>query len=140
MAQGKEAWNSWAEQMLAQKSPFPHGEAGRAWAERARADFGGVNFTENCDFAGFVFPGEAEFWPALKKGADGTSPIPTYFHKRASFNGAKFLGRAWFAGAVFKDEASFPEGRICRLGEVQGRDLWQQCLVRSREFRRGTVR
>lgn len=75
VAQGKEAWNSWANQMLAEKSMIHktsgQAEAGRAWADRARADFGGVNFNEDCDFACFVFPGEAEFWPALKKARTG---------------------------------------------------------------------
>jgi uncharacterized protein YjbI with pentapeptide repeats len=124
MAQGKEAWNSWARQMLAEKSPIL---ADKAWADRARADFGGVNFNEDCDFAGLVFPGQAEFWPALKK-AGRDSRVPTCFHKRVSFDGAKFLGMAWFAGAVFKDEASFREAEFAGwaqfTGAIFGGNVW----------------
>jgi hypothetical protein len=64
MAQGKEAWNNWATRMLAEKSPIG---TDKAWADRARADFRGVNFNEDCIFAGFVFPSQVVVLAGFKK-------------------------------------------------------------------------
>ena len=87
-------------------------EAEKAWAAQARADFAGVSFSEDCDFAGFVFPGKAEFWPLYKKVEGRNSLTPTCFEKRAIFDGAKFLGPAWFLGAIFRDQASFRDAEF----------------------------
>ena len=117
LALGRDAWNDWAEEMMAQKASLlraqgqaehdSSSEAEKAWAAQARADFTGVHFSEDCNFAGFVFPGRVEFWPLYKKIDGRNSLTPTCFEKRAIFDGAKFLGPAWFLGAIFKDQASF---------------------------------
>ncbi len=86
-ANGRDAWNAWAEQMLDARAALEAdgtwvedpterewNEATRAWHTAAAADFTKYTFQEPADFSGFVFPG------------------------RAGFGGASFSGDARFVG------------------------------------------
>jgi len=119
LAQGREAWNSWASQMLAQKKGLrqtssqaehaPPSEAEMAWTDRARADFRGHPFGEKCSFAGFLFPGEADFDPLAQENGGEATRIPTRFEKDVTFDGAEFLMGARLGRTIFEDQASFRE-------------------------------
>ncbi|MFO1145798.1 MAG: pentapeptide repeat-containing protein [Rhodospirillales bacterium] len=110
--QGKDAWNAWAQQMLAHRAEMeqdgtwaarqghfvdedvPENKATAVWMRAAVADFAGQVFDDSADFSGFLFAGSALFYGAR-------------FKKYASFNGATFSGNAWFPGAVFSGYVSF---------------------------------
>ncbi len=86
--QGIEAWNDWAEGMLAERKKLeeagawgaekdflgglrPKTEATINWFEAARADFSGDIFHADAEFSFFVFPGDAWFKPVEVKGEGG---------------------------------------------------------------------
>ncbi len=86
-ANGRDAWNAWAERMLDARAALEAdgnwvegrsepelNAATRAWHAAAAADFSKCTFQEPADFSGFVFPG------------------------RAGFGGASFSGDARFVG------------------------------------------
>ncbi|MFO1119040.1 MAG: hypothetical protein U1E38_02550 [Rhodospirillales bacterium] len=93
--QGKDAWNAWAQQMLAHRAEMeqdgtwaarqghfvgedvPENKATAVWMRAAVADFAGQVFDDSADFSGFLFAGSALFYGAR-------------FKKYASFNGATF--------------------------------------------------
>jgi uncharacterized protein YjbI with pentapeptide repeats len=119
-AQGKEAWNEWAERMLAERRALeekgewsesvPRNDATKAWFDAARADFTGHSFTEEADFSGFGFPGEAGFGRANGKDEAGKDIlVSTRFEKDAWFREATFSGEAQFDEAMFSRDAFFPE-------------------------------
>lgn len=121
-AQGKEAWNAWAERMLAERKAleekgewreFDREGASQAWRDAARADFRGHKFAEPANFSGYVFPDEANFGPVKGKDATGKSVhISVRFEMPAFFGGAIFSGFASFGGAIFADTAYFTESRF----------------------------
>lgn len=128
-AQGKQAWNEWAEEMRAKRKALeekgewseahPRNDATRAWFDAARADFTGHSFVEKAAFGRFVFPGEADFRPAEWKDGWGKDiRVPTRFEddawfgeatfsEEAQFSGATFSGQAWFGNAMFSGHAKF---------------------------------
>jgi hypothetical protein len=79
---GVDAWNTWAEEEL--KKPEE---------ERARVILSGQEIDVS-DFAGFVFPGNADFRSAT-------------FSGNAAFQGATFSGDADFERATFSGDAEF---------------------------------
>ena len=121
-AQGRYAWNAWADGMLAQKAEMEKGgtwqmEMGEnpinaettAWQEAAVADFSNRDnphtFAEPTDFSEFKFPRNAWF--------DGAT-----FTGKAWFAGATFTGTAWFGGATFTGTAGFGDATF--TGEARG--------------------
>lgn len=91
-AQGKDAWNAWANAMLAEKKRL---EESGEWAEkkeecekRATVDFEEHEFKENIEFFGFIFPGHSVFDKAK-------------FHKHAWFKHCVFYGKAQFGETNF---------------------------------------
>ena len=115
-AQGRYAWNAWADGMLAQKAEMEKGgtwqmEMGEnpinaettAWQEAAVADFSNRDnphtFAEPTDFWKFKFPGTARFGGATFTGDAGFDGAT--FTGEAVFNGATFTGDAVFRGATF---------------------------------------
>ena len=61
-ASGYRAWNAWAAAMRAIRQQINEDlEDLILWRDLATADFAGVDFQENCDFTGFVFPGPTDF-------------------------------------------------------------------------------
>ena len=144
-AQGREAWNAWADAMLAarkrledagawqaEKNPFgglePQNDATRAWMDTARADFSSAarphTFEEAVHLRGFVFPGDAWFGGATFSGDarfdEATFSGDAWFDK-ATFSGlawfdkATFSGLAWFDKATFSGDARFDEATFSGL-------------------------
>ena len=108
-AQGREAWNAWADKMQAERKalesagawtgdrdPFEWNDATRHWHTAAATDFSKHGFGDNADFSAFIFPGEAGFGGAN-------------FNREAVFNGASFSGDAVFGGASFSGDVGFTE-------------------------------
>jgi uncharacterized protein YjbI with pentapeptide repeats len=89
--QGKEAWNAWAEDILARR---PELEKADEWDDKSRVYFQDHHFGDLVDFGEFVFPGYAGFGGAT-------------FSDDAGFDGAIFSGNVGFAGATFSGEATF---------------------------------
>ena len=78
--QGSDAWNAWAEKMLADRTAL---EAAGAWKNASKAYFEEHSFDTEADFRGFIFPGDA------------------------GFGGGTFRGTAWFGLSVFNCSADF---------------------------------
>lgn len=106
-AQGKDAWNAWAAEMLEKRkaleasgewtpggTEFDWNDATRTWHAAAKTEFSEHQFKEMVDFSGFVFPGVAWF--------DGAT-----FSDRARFYGTTFLGHARFQEATFSSYSEF---------------------------------
>ena len=110
-AQGHEAWNAWAKEMLARRSQMEgagqwseDNAAAKAWIAAAKAEFSKHNFTSNVNFTGFVFPGAAQFGKAV-------------FSGDARFDEATFSGEALFDNATFSDDARFNRAMFsCAVG------------------------
>ena len=116
--QGRAAWNTWAEERLAERrklkeagrwleisNPYKQNDAMRAWREAATADFSGHEFEDVADFSGFVFPGPALFSEAAFSGYAGFSEAT--FSGDAEFREAAFSGSAGFHKAAFSGDAGF---------------------------------
>ena len=129
-AQGQEAWNAWAEQMLAERQAYEETGAWNAsepetawvhhWISEARADFTGHRFTEVASFSGFFFPGEADFRPTEGKGETGSDiMVPTCFEASSLFESARFCGNALFDEATFSRNANFSEATFSKLASFK---------------------
>jgi len=98
-AQGKEAWNDWAKDMLDKRDGSPE------WENAAKANFGSHEFDQEADFSEFKFPSDVYFTKA-------------HFKRSAHFDEAEFEGRALFDRSVFEGErvgfeyATFKNGII----------------------------
>lgn len=120
--QGVDAWNSWAEEMLAQReslietgkwmseavSPEETSAWERVveldvigsnrptqdWLEAAKTDFCSHVFHRGTDFTNFKFPSVADF-------------RSTVFKDRVLFEKARFMGHTRFDGASFKSDVQF---------------------------------
>lgn len=130
-AQGKAAWNAWAEDMLIQRQALQDtgtwspGEDPGAWTDETRdwraaatANFAGHEFDADADFNGCVFPGEASFRDATFAGDaefNGAS-----FAGRAGFDGARFAGDAGFGGASFAGNAGFDDASFAGTAYFNG--------------------
>jgi len=112
--QGRDVWNTWAEEMLAKRKKFaengiwPEGgnigvgtSATNAWSEEASADFSGQEFNDiNTGFADFVFPWIADFRNAR-------------FNNQIDFRNAEFNSLTHFENATFKSDANFQNAEFC---------------------------
>jgi uncharacterized protein YjbI with pentapeptide repeats len=124
---GREAWNAWAEKMLAQQDALradSHSvSSADTWDSSSKVDFSFCEFatgepapkqglapqSENsklvgADFSGFIFPGVAHWNNAVF--ADHPDFTGAIFHGSASFHNASFPDRAWFRGTLFRGEVS----------------------------------
>lgn len=126
-AQGRDAWNEWAGEMLRQRQAladsgvWPMGESApdvdevMKWRVAAKADFSGHGFDDETDFSGFVFPGPAEFQGAkferVAKFDEATfeddAGFDAIFESDAWFYSTMFKLEAWFNDATFKSNAWF---------------------------------
>ena len=122
LAQGRDAWNAWAEKMLAERRAMEAEgrweESEAEWHAAAKADFSGHEFETSVHFDKLVFPSDAGFGEATFKGdawfSQATFTGDAWF-SRATFTGnarfskARFAGYAWFGETVFTGDAWFGE-------------------------------
>lgn len=114
-AEGKEAWNRWADAMSAlgeeakaagvleartfvEVAGREKNSATRSYRALATADFEQHTFPPGDDFKDYVFPDAAGFGAATFPERDATD----YDGRTFSFKGAKFRGPAWFGKAKFQ--------------------------------------
>lgn len=93
---GKEIWNSWATNEIAQS------EAEKR--KPAAVDFSGHTFTERVDFSGYIFPGDANFSEVTFAGQK--------YAGRATFNDCAFFGDVTFFEATFSGFAEFIKAKF----------------------------
>lgn len=128
--QGKDAWNKWAQGMLAEKKRmektgewFEEGysinssiEKTANWLKAAQADLANYTFDQEVDFSGFIFPCDAIFTKTLfKKSAKFISTTfykdvrfsMVVFKRDVEFTNACFHEISWFIGTRFEKMAIF---------------------------------
>jgi hypothetical protein len=129
-AKGRDAWNTWAAEMIAERKALEAAgqwtagrqesewnDATRAWHAAAGADFEGLQFDEPVDFSDFVFPGGAGFGEATFSG-DAWFREAT-FSGDAGFRKATFSGGAGFREATFSGDAEFREATFSGIAEFR---------------------
>ena len=113
--QGREAWNNWAEERLAERKEIETGQLSLrtperrmgVWQDSAKADFRGHHFKEDANFENFIFPGDTDFSRSDIAVERGGIPPTTVFSGKAYFNKCKFHGEANFSHSEFEDSAFF---------------------------------
>ena len=90
-AEGKNAWNAWAENMLDTRAAM---EAQATWSNATDCDFEGHTFHGLANFRDVCFPGNVSF-----KGAT--------FCRFADFGNVRFHGRVFFDAACFSEGGTF---------------------------------
>ena len=132
-AEGQDAWNAWAKQMLDARaaleadgswvegrSESEWNEATRAWHAAAEADFSEFTFRGPADFSGWEFPGDAGF-------------------REATFTGPAVFGGANFTGDARFDEATFTGGANFREVTFEGYSVFLQAVFEGfTDFDRAT--
>ncbi|MCG8511141.1 MAG: pentapeptide repeat-containing protein [Rhodospirillales bacterium] len=107
--QGRDAWNAWAEKMLAERAELEKSGQWKvekeAWKEAAKVDFREHVFERNVDFSSHVFPDFANFHAASFSGYAVFDKAS--FSGYAVFDKASFSGYATFLGASFSGKAVF---------------------------------
>lgn len=115
-AKGRDAWNEWAEEMLAKRKELeeageweverdlvrgnlkPKNNVTEAWLNEAAANFLSIEsiniFTGSVSFANFLFPSLANF-------------TRTQFNHKANFENAIFMDAVWFNRAKFRNAVNF---------------------------------
>ncbi len=119
-AQGQDAWNAWAAEMLAERERLKTAgdwvdsarksdwnQETQDWHDAAKADFSQRRLKDEVDFLGFEFPGGANFTETKFEG--GATFIDVKFMDNALFNKAEFGGSAAFSNAEFEGGADFTD-------------------------------
>lgn len=108
-AQGKDAWNAWAEEMLGRCPATDVGAcrlddlATRNWLIDASVDFEKHVFEDDAGFVGFIFPATVKFEESV-------------FRSKAvfiDFTDVTFYGEVRFDNATFGGNAQFDRVRFC---------------------------
>lgn len=141
LARGKEAWNAWAQDMLARRQALedqgqfrvrnlcePLNQETSDWQQEAEVNFFRHIFTELVDFSGLIFPGRANFLYALFL-------VPVCFHSvrfygSADFRWSRFQESLTFRRCVFSGTADFSRARIVRSLHVGATDLHARASFR----------
>lgn len=141
---GREAWNDWAKEKLAEKDQLiqkgmwlatEHSNrrlAGKnpeteGWLRTAKAEFASRDLAQ-ANFSGFVFPGEVSLDHTSFIDADFSNAI---FHELASFNNSTFAGgggAALFDGVSFTKRVEFEHincGSFSAKGAQFAEATWQ---------------
>jgi uncharacterized protein YjbI with pentapeptide repeats len=130
-AQGKDAWNDWAQAMLDRRRDMekagtwavnprgteiilPDHSRGNpeteAWFRDAKADFTRHVFEEDANFVAWLFPDTGFFHETTFKGSAWFNSAK--FNGMAWFHKANFNGMAWFGSAEFNERAQFSEAEF----------------------------
>jgi hypothetical protein len=130
-AQGRKAWNAWADKMRAEREALA--EETEEWREAARVDFGGHTFKEEVSFRDLQFPDVVNFQRATFR--DSAWFQRATFRGLAAFDGATFRDRADFEDATFRDRADFEDATFRGLASFQ-----RATFRGSASFQRATFR
>ena len=136
LMRGKEAWNSWAEEVTR------HKDDAFEWKDKATARFKGVTL-QDADFSEFVFPGQAlfenvtlrdtRFYAAVFRGEanfDG-SFLHCSSPKSVVFGKAVFESEATFKGASFSGPAAFSQARFAKNVDFRGSTFEESIFTRT---------
>jgi len=144
--QGKDAWNAWAKELLAQRQAlvehgtWPNGEDPPGdndqisnWCSTAAADFKERTFEEVADFDGFIFPWAVAF-------GEATFMVSAWFDKATfewdvEFGGATFEGGAQFGNATFNADARFDKATFEGDVEFGGATFKEDAGFREATFK-----
>ncbi len=149
LAQGRDAWNAWAQGMLAERKRLEEAgawkldeygddqtEATTAWLAAARADVSSKEaphtFQGGVDLSGFVFPGDAGFDSALFSG--DAEFINAQFNGDARFGNAQFGGYAEFGSAQFSRYARFDSVQFSGIAGFDSAQFSGDAVFDSAQF------
>lgn len=111
--QGRDAWNTWAQEMLnraERDSP--------KWEREAKADFSGYKFKNKADFSEFIFPSEVNFSNVIFNGI--VEFRKTKFFQKTSFIQASFSNMAVFRESIFSGDVYFSDAKFSDLTIFSG--------------------
>ncbi|MBX2830644.1 MAG: pentapeptide repeat-containing protein [Rhodospirillales bacterium] len=128
---GPEAWNEWANDMLAKRKALeengkwrinvpnqPITDETKKWLEDARAIFSSSDsperFPDGTSFNGWLFPSVSTWEVAIFEGSVTFNAVT--FSGNASFDSATFSGIAWFYETTFAESTKFREANF--LGDA----------------------
>ena len=119
-AQGREAWNEWANERLAERNI-----SNKLWVKTATANFSTKEnphtFRHDANFAGFIFPGEVFFDNAT-------------FEKETTFHEARFHQPAVFQKCTFKEEVRFIDTKFLDYVTFEHANFYQSCTFHLSTF------
>ena len=114
--QGENAWNTWANDLIAEKNALELADTWmggdksqwndetRSWHKKAKADFSLHSFESDVDFRNFEFPGEVSFQTAE-------------FQRYAKFESAVFIYDANFCQATFSKSCKFGNSNFTEIAD-----------------------
>jgi len=118
LAQGKDAWNAWAQDLLDRKARLEGAglwavdergkgltEEAKRWEKEARVNFKGVTFSDEKSFEEFIFPGQVSFDHSCFR--EGVSFSTALFNGDVSFSFTHFNEDIFFSNAHFNGGISF---------------------------------
>jgi len=143
----KTIWNAWASPLIAERlaienkgllhsknlfyedfivdwKKYEHQEA-KNFYNLARCHFSEYVFSDNANFSGFLFPGDAWFG-RVRQGVLGREWMPAIFETNTFFTRAVFYGDARFDRVVFNGHAGFEAAHFLSdagFGQVQFNDV-----------------
>lgn len=125
-AQGREAWNAWAEEKLDERRKLEEAggwqvnaagegqnDATTSWLSAAMADFADCEFKGELDLSHFIFPGRAKYNGAVF--SDKVVFSDSIFSHDAVFNHATFKSSVLFDRASFLCTGQFNEVKFFRF-------------------------
>ena len=153
--QGENAWNTWANDLLAEKNVLKladiwmggdksqWNDETRSWHKKAKADFSLHVFESDADFRNFQFPGEVSFQTAeFQRYAKFESAVFIYdanfrtvtFSKSCKFGNSTFTKLADFFEAEFKNHADFSNVMFLNDGDFDSTKFDGGAHFESAEF------
>ena len=144
--EGKEAWNEWANEMLARRKALeeagvwevsPNGlgilmgnnQFSRDWLDEASADFAGVNFGEYKQAIPVETITDYVDRPDVSHGFMGLK-----FPSTSNFVGASFSGYVCFECAEFHGYADFEKSHFENVGGFENSDFFGNAVFSSAKF------
>lgn len=157
-AKGREAWNAWANDMLAKKAALEkdgqwqtdqsgHGvnQETKVWIDNSSVNFCGHTFKESVDFSDFIFPYSGNFdWLTFSGhaifqnatfGGDTTFMNATFSHF-TNFMFSTFNGSAMFFAAIFSHHALFNCAKFGSVAVFLNATFSDRVMFKKAIFRR----
>ena len=154
--QGENAWNTWANNLLAEKNALElagiwmgedksqWNDETRSWHKKAIADFSLHGFESDVDFRKFQFPGEVSFISAKFPGyvnfesvefPDDASFRRVIFSASCNFRNTTFTKIADFLEAEFKHLAEFSNVMVLNDADFSSTKFGRSADFKSAEFK-----